>query len=92
MIPIRLRLSGFLSYQEPVDLDFASFDVACISGSNGAGKSSLLDAMTWALFGKARRTDDAIINSSRTIKSAEVVYDFLYEGNIYRVQRSKPRE
>lgn len=92
MIPIRLRLSGFLSYQEPVDLDFGSFDVACISGSNGAGKSSLLDAMTWALFGKARRTDDAIINSSRLVKAAEVVFDFHYESNSYRVQRSKPRE
>lgn len=92
MIPVRLYLSGFLSYQEPVDLDFATFNVACISGSNGAGKSSLLDAMTWALFGKARRSDDAIINSSRSVKAAEVVFDFRYEGNVYRVQRSKPRE
>ena len=55
MIPVHLQLSGFLSYQDPVDLDFTTFDLACISGSNGAGKSSLLDAMTWALFGQARR-------------------------------------
>lgn len=92
MIPIHLRISGFLSYQEPIDLDFTSFSIACISGQNGAGKSSLLDAMTWALFGKARRTDDAIINSSKNIKAAEVVFDFQYESNLYRVQRSKPRE
>src|SRR5512138_2474255 len=90
MIPIRLFLSGFLSYQEPVDLDFTSFDLACISGSNGAGKSSLLDAITWALFGRARRRDDAIINSHAQL--AEVIYDFRYEGNLYRVQRLKPRD
>src|SRR5512133_3172494 len=90
MIPVHLRISGFLSYQDPVDLDFTAFELACISGSNGAGKSSLLDAMTWALFGQARRRDDAIINSHTP--AAEVAFDFRYEGNLYRVQRSKPRE
>jgi len=90
MIPIRLQLRGFLSYQEPAELDFMLFELACISGSNGAGKSSLLDAMTWALFGQARRRDDSLINSHAN--SAEVVFDFRYEGDLYRVQRSKPRE
>jgi DNA repair protein SbcC/Rad50 len=90
MIPVNLQLSGFLSYQERVSLDFTNFDVACISGSNGAGKSSLLDAITWALFGQARRRDDALINSHA--QAAEVVFDFFYEGNLFRVQRSKPRE
>ncbi len=85
MIPVHLQLSGFLSYQDPVDLDFTTFDLACISGSNGAGKSSLLDAMTWALFGQARRRDDALINSHA--QAAEVILDFQYENNLYRIQR-----
>ena len=51
MIPIKLRLAGFTSYREPVELDFTGFDLACISGANGAGKSSLLDAITYALHG-----------------------------------------
>jgi len=90
MIPTHLFLSGFLSYQDPVDLIFDGLDLACISGSNGAGKSSLLDAITWALFGKARcRDDDALINSH--VNAAEVICDFEYETNLYRVQRSKPR-
>jgi exonuclease SbcC len=88
MIPKYLRLSGFLSYKEPTELDFTGFDLACISGHNGAGKSSLLDAITWVLFGQARRRDDAIINSYASC--AEIIYDFWYESNLYRVQRSKP--
>ncbi len=89
MIPVSLRLSGFISYLDPVELDFQRFDVACISGSNGAGKSSLLDAITWALFGVARKRDDSIIHSKAD--AAEVVFDFNYEGNTYRIQRSKTR-
>ena len=64
MIPIRLKLSGFLSYREPVELDFTTFELACISGANGAGKSSLLDAITWALFGQARKRDEALIHTA----------------------------
>jgi len=90
MIPCYLRLSGFLSYDQPVELDFSVFDLACISGPNGAGKSTLLDAITWALFGQARRRDDALINSHA--KAAEVIFDFNYEGSLYRIQRTKPRE
>ncbi len=89
MIPVLLKIKGFLSYQQPVELHFDGFDLACISGSNGAGKSSLLDAMTWVLFGQARKRDDSIINSHSTAEGAEVVFDFQYEGHTYRVQRSK---
>src|SRR5512142_2244535 len=87
MIPIQLRISGFLSYRDPVELDFTQFNLACISGANGAGKSSLLDAITWVLFGQARKRDDALINTRA--KSAEVSLDFHYEGATYRVVRAK---
>ncbi len=89
MIPISLSLSGFLSYRKPVEIDFTAFDLACISGQNGAGKSSLLDAITWALFGQARQRDDSVINTQ--CDTAEVILVFAYEDNEYRVQRSKPR-
>ncbi len=94
MIPVRLQIKGFLSYHDPVDLDFAGFDMACISGSNGAGKSSLLDAITWVLFGEARRRDDAVINhrTQKENKPAEVILDFDYENSRYRVQRSKQKD
>lgn len=90
MIPIHLSISGFLSYRDEAEVDFSAFELACISGANGAGKSSLLDAITWALFGQARKRDDALINAQSP--SAEVTLTFAYEGNIYRVQRIKPRD
>ena len=86
MIPVKLTITGFLSYHDTVELDFTSFDLACISGPNGAGKSSLLDAFTWVLFGQARKRDESLINLQSN--AAEVVLVFEYEGNTYRVQRS----
>ncbi|NWG34598.1 MAG: SMC family ATPase [Chloroflexi bacterium] len=91
MIPIHLRVSGFLSYRNAAELDFTAFDLACISGQNGAGKSSLLDAMTWCLFGEARGKGADVIHSSAEVKAAEVTLTFQHEGNIYRVQRTLPR-
>ncbi len=89
MIPLKLRISGFLSYREPVELDFTTFDLACISGQNGAGKSSLLDAITWSLFGQARKRDDSVVNLAS--ETAEVVFTFQYEENSYRIIRRLPR-
>jgi len=89
MIPEKLYISGFLSYHHPVELDFSSIELACIAGSNGAGKSSILDAITWSLFGQARRRDDSIINTRSEI--AEVSFTFFYEGNSYKVIRTSQR-
>ena len=91
MIPVRLTLSGFLSYQEPVELDFTGFHVACISGRNGAGKSALLDAMTWALFGEARKSDDSLINETGGNNTAKVEFEFIYEDADYLVRRQKSK-
>jgi ATPase involved in DNA repair len=61
MIPLQLTLKNFLSYREAV-LDFRGLHTACICGANGAGKSSLLEAITWAIWGESRTSiaDDVI--------------------------------
>jgi len=89
MIPVSLSIAGFLSYLDPVFIDFNGFELACISGRNGAGKSSLLDAITWALFGQARKTGEALLNTAA--KAAEVALVFRYENNTYCIQRTLPR-
>ncbi|HSG42923.1 MAG TPA: SMC family ATPase [Anaerolineales bacterium] len=92
MIPINIRISGFLSYRDTVELNFESIDLACISGHNGAGKSSLLDAITWSLFGEARGKSTDIINLNADVKAAEVTITFQHEGNTFRIQRTLPRK
>ncbi|HSL30237.1 MAG TPA: SMC family ATPase [Anaerolineales bacterium] len=91
MIPLHVRITGFLSYRDIVELDFTTFDLACISGHNGAGKSSLLDAITWSLFGEARGRSSDVINLHPDAKAAEVMLTFQHEENTYRVQRTLPR-
>ncbi|MCB8943025.1 MAG: SMC family ATPase [Ardenticatenaceae bacterium] len=92
MIPLKLELTNFLSYRETAVLDFTSIHTACISGMNGAGKSSILDAMTWALFGKSRvKSDDDLVNKLSVLddEGVEVKFAFALEGVMYRIIRQK---
>ncbi len=82
-------MEGFLSYKEQVEIDFTSFSLACVTGENGAGKSSILDGITWALFGRARKHDETVINLES--QKAEVCLVFHYEGNQYKIVRSNPQ-
>lgn len=92
MIPHQLTLHNFLSYRDTVELDLRGVHLACISGLNGAGKSTILDGITWALFGKSRvKSDDDIVNRGAGLKAAaEVTFVFELEGALYRVIRRKP--
>lgn len=90
MIPLRLRLHNFMCYRDPEPLDFSGLHLACLSGDNGHGKSALLDAMTWALWGQARvnQADDLI-----TLGETEmwVEFEFALGGHRYRVYRARER-
>src|SRR5512143_340892 len=88
MIPLVLTLHNFMPYRDPAPLDFSGIHVACLAGDNGAGKSALLDAMTWALWGRARaRRDDELIYQGATEMSVE--FSFALAGNAYRVIRAR---
>lgn len=92
MIPLKLELTNFLSYRETAALDFNGIHLATISGANGAGKSSILDGITWALFGVARaKSDDDVVNrlAERDSLAAEVRFDFELEDQVYRIIRQK---
>ena len=89
MIPQKLRLKNFLSYQQ-LALDFSGLHVACICGANGAGKSSLLEAISWAIWGVSRvaSQDDVIHVGS---KEAQVDFTFIAGGEVYRIIRTRSR-
>ncbi len=90
MIPRRLTLRNFLSYKATTELDFAGIHVACLSGDNGHGKSALLDAITWALWGKARVTsDDELVHIGEV--EMEVELEFALDGANYRALRKRKR-
>jgi exonuclease SbcC len=89
MIPIQLIIKNFLSYRDAA-LDFSGLHTACICGSNGAGKSSLLEAITWAIWGESRATvEDDVIHSG----AKEVRIDFTFQSGqqTYRVIRNRVR-
>jgi DNA repair protein SbcC/Rad50 len=89
MIPLRLTLRNFLSYREAT-LDFRGLHTACICGANGAGKSSLLEAIAWALWGDSRATsEDDVIHLGET--EAQVEFIFQIHQQIYRVIRTRCR-
>lgn len=95
MIPLRLRLTNFLSYREmPEPLDLESVHLACLSGPNGHGKSALLDAITWSLWGRARGSEsgqdqERLIRDGADAMSVEFV--FALEGQTFRVVRTRWR-
>jgi exonuclease SbcC len=51
-------MEGFLAYRERTEVDFADADLFVLSGPTGSGKSSVIDGMTFALYGTIPRLDD----------------------------------
>ena len=80
MIPLRLRLHNFMSYGEDVPpLDFSQITTACMTGDNGHGKSTLLEAITWALWGQTRAKNiDDVVRLGQV--DAEVEFEFELES------------
>lgn len=90
MLPTRLELRNFLAYRAPQTISFEGVDLACLSGDNGVGKSSLLDAVAWALWGRARaKRDEELIHLGQD--DMQVQLDFEQDGARYRVIRRRAR-
>lgn len=90
MRPTTLTLDGFQGYRDPQEIDFSQVDRASITGRVGAGKSSMLDAINFALFGKVRvPTKDGVINTACDKATTEL--EFLERGGRYKVTRTLTR-
>ncbi len=84
-------MRNFMCYRDNVPaLDFTGIHLACISGDNGNGKSAIIDAITWALWGKARASsDDDLIHSTQS--EMEVEFEFNMGDQLYRIIRKRAR-
>ncbi|MEE8518344.1 MAG: SMC family ATPase [Dehalococcoidia bacterium] len=77
MLPISLTVRNFLSYREAAPtLHLEDVHVACLCGPNGYGKSALLDAITWVLWGRARgQRTEQLLHHGQDEMSVELEFD-----------------
>ncbi len=94
MRPVRLTISAFGPYAGVVEVDFArlgSEGIYLITGDTGAGKTTVFDAIFFALYGEATSAlkDTKSLRSDFADEAAVSYVDltFLYRGQEYRVVR-----
>ena len=96
MRPRRLVLANFGPYRGTVEVDFGRLgDVFLVCGKTGSGKSSLFDALTYALYGQApesRGTLERELRSHLALPEEEtrVELEFWLGSEAFRVVRSPP--
>ena len=84
-----VEFRNFLSTGDtPTRIDLASARTTLVVGSNGSGKSTMLDAMSFALFGKPHRniTKSQIPNTINQ-KDCVVEIEFSIENSVYNIRR-----
>ena len=98
MKPIRLDIEGLHSFREPQTIDFAALaesGLFGIFGPTGSGKSTILDAMTIALYGKVERNGRLGHTVNQAVGFAAVAFTFSVTGaagvEVYRVERNYRR-
>ena len=92
MRPLRIAIEGLRSFRSAVSIDFAGRGHLAIVGDTGAGKSSILEAMTYALYGQTTFTAHAnqeLMNDTST--HLRVVLRFEVSGETCEVARTLRR-
>lgn len=95
MRPLRLEISAFGPYKEKTVLDFTQFQnqtLFLVSGPTGAGKTTIFDAIAYALYdvasGSSREKDTFKSQFATEESVCYVDLEFEYNGKTYRVRRS----
>ena len=92
MNPIRIKLEGFMSYKPEAELNFEDKPIWVLTGDNGYGKSAILDAVNFALYGKTQRN----VNNSDMINIHAdqflIEFDFKSGKRVYRLRKTVPRK
>lgn len=96
MILQTVELENFKSYGETQTIDLSAVDAASICGHNGAGKSSIIEALTFALYGRSTATERKELGNEALVRDgqdqARVAVTFEKDGNTYRVERTATRQ
>ena len=90
MIPLSVRMTGWMRYRDETVADFSHGTLIAICGENGAGKSSIFDAITFALYGQHRlgkMQAAQLISEDRDRLSVE--FEFESDNQRYLVRRSR---
>ncbi|RYX81878.1 SMC family ATPase [bacterium] len=93
MLPIRISVEGFMSYRDRTVFDFEGARLWMLSGANGAGKSTVFDALRWVLFGVHRagkQKPEQLIHHEADKLVVEVELELGEE--IYKLKRTLGRE
>lgn len=98
MIPLTLKIKGIFSYQEEAIIDFtqlAQANIFGIFGKVGSGKSTILEAIMFALYGEvARMNTSGRSYNMMNLRSNEMIIDFTFEvgGVMYRARVDAKRK
>lgn len=90
MRPVRLEMEGFGAFRDPTVVDFDGVELFALSGPTGAGKSTVIDAICFALYGSVPRYEDRRVVApaiSQGLAELRVRLDFTVEGVEYRAVR-----
>ena len=90
MRPVRLELEGFGSYRAPTTVDFTDADLFALTGPTGSGKTTVIDAIVFALYGTVPRYDDRRLVApviAQGMNEARVRFDFAVDGITYTAVR-----
>jgi DNA repair protein SbcC/Rad50 len=92
MRPLRVRVKGLRSFRAEREVDFSDLSLVAIVGDTGAGKSSILEAITYALYNATtwdQRGVKQLISDGANTMSVQL--DFAVDGQVYRITRSTSR-
>lgn len=99
MRPLSLTIQNFRSFHHPVTIRFEDFldekDLFLITGDTGSGKSSILDAMTYALYGsipKGVKMAELVSQYAENNEKMQIIFEFENHGHRYKVIRSRQKD
>ncbi|WP_188191779.1 AAA family ATPase [Nonomuraea sp. SYSU D8015] len=95
MRPLLLHLDHFGSFREPVTVDFSDTEYFALVGPTGAGKSTIIDAICFALYGTVPRwgREGAVAHAlAPSVSAGKVAMVFESDGRRYGVARAMVRD